>query len=202
MSEEEKRKIEEYIKDNMNKEQNIIEEIRSLAKNPNIKNLLIDIGIPLLSTIMGVCGSLMPGMSAAAHNDDMKVKLTAWMREQREGKSSFPSVLKKYLKEKGYEDAHPAFYNSILMDRRLFSKLIREEKPYHPDERTVYKLSIGLKQTLDEAQELLLSAGYMFNNYQNISLIIKYCIENKIYDIDKVDEYLIMFGEKPLFSLE
>lgn len=208
MNREEKKKIEKYLEENMHVKRDILEELRDLSKNSNLRDILTDIGSSFLSSVLP--GALPPAagniwkksQKRDSGENGQKETMKEWMDGQRKGKSSFPRVLKKYIKEKGYEGAYSRLYNKILMDRRLFSKLINEEEPRHPSDRTVFKLAIGLELTAAEAQELLSSTGYIFNSYQKTHLIIKYCIENSVYEIDKVDEYLIMFGEKPLFSSE
>lgn len=49
------------------------------------------------------------------------------------------------------------------------------------------------KLSLDEANELLNSAGYALSKSQDFDLIIQFCLEKKIYDLYIVNEMLETF---------
>ena len=57
-------------------------------------------------------------------------------------------------------------------------------------------LPINFRTTLlkrYELDELLYSAGYTLSTNNNFDLVISFCIENNIYDIDIVNDYLYTF---------
>ena len=183
---EEKKELEEYLKKNQNEE---------------LKTLFTDIGAALLAAFLGgdktqAASYNQPGSGS---NGEINSELSLWMKQQMNDHESFQSLLLKHLEKKGYKDRFSDFYKKIYLDRRLFSKLATEAYQYHPEKKTVFKLIFGLELTMDEAQKLLLSAGYSFNSHQQYDMIIKYCIEKGIYKLEQIDEYLQMFSEKPLF---
>ncbi len=202
---EEKQSIETYLEKNLKKNETIFDYACNLLEDKAVKDNMIDFGVALLGSILGdAVGPLTMGQSARPHgpvqDGGKKQEMNDWMKRQKDEHESFPSVLRRNLDTKGYKDCYSVFYKKIDMDRRLFSKLSSEANSYRPEKKTVFKLLIGLELDIEDAQELLEASGYTFHNFEQYDLIVKYCIENKIYSMTKVDEYLILFGEKPLFS--
>ena len=99
----------------------------------------------------------------------------------------FHKLLFKYIDDKGLKDSD--VYNKAYVDRRLFSK-IRSNEKYHPSKETVIALSASLELTIDELEELLGSASYYLPKNNKFDLIIRFCFEKKIYDIDVINEFL------------
>lgn len=204
---EEKQSIEAYLKKNLKKNDTVFDYVGNLLEDVAVKSAVINLGAVLLENILeDTVGSLIVGQSKNPHgsvqDEEKKQEMNKWMKRQKEEHENFPSVLRRNLDAKGYKNCYPVFYKKIDMDRRLFSKLSSEANPYRPEKKTVFKLMIGLELDIEAAQELLEAGGYTFHNFEQYDLIVKYCIENKIYSITKVDEYLVLFGEKPLFSEE
>jgi hypothetical protein len=103
---------------------------------------------------------------------------------------SFSQTLFKFIKEKGISETD--CYKNANVDRRLFSK-IRSNKNYQPRKNTVFALVIGLKLNLDEAKELLDSAGYSISHSIKQDLIMEYLIKKQIFDILQVNDVLYSF---------
>lgn len=122
--------------------------------------------------------------------DNLEIKL-------ENKKESFSEYLLKLIDDKGKTDVE--VYKKANIDRRLFSK-IRTEKNYSPKKATVLSLAIGLELSLEETEELLKRAGYSLSESCNFDIIVAYFIENKIYDIFKIDETLFYYKEKLLSS--
>ena len=61
------------------------------------------------------------------------------------------------------------------------------------------RLVIALNLDYHECKHLIKAAGYILNR-DPFDIVIRYCVENKIYDPLKVDQLLIEQGLKPLFS--
>lgn len=83
-------------------------------------------------------------------------------------------------------------YKSVSIDRRLFSK-IRCNEHYIPKKENVIKLCLALTLKKDEVIELLDSVVYSLCTNNNVDLIISFCLENNIYDINIVNDYLYTF---------
>ncbi len=102
-------------------------------------------------------------------------------------KPKFRDILFKYIDNKKLKDSD--VYNKVNLDRRLFSK-IRCDEDYNPSKETVLLLALSLELSEGELNELLSTTSYHLSNSSISDLIIKFCILNKIYDIDTVNEFL------------
>ena len=89
-------------------------------------------------------------------------------------------------------------YGPVYMRRQDFSRLINP-KNYDVSKQTVWHIILGLKCSLEEADDLLFSAGYT-RRKNTFDLILQYFIEHKEYRIMLINEVLEEFKQKP-FSL-
>ena len=94
-------------------------------------------------------------------------------------KPSFSENLFKIIDAKGIKDS--SVYKKADIDRRLFSK-IRSDLNYHPAKNTAIKLCLALEQDIPETEQLLETAGYCLSLSDTSDLIVRYCIEHKIFD--------------------
>ena len=102
---------------------------------------------------------------------------------------SFNEILFSFIDEKNVKDSE--IYKKVDIDRKLFSK-IRCNKNYIPRKNVVIKLCFALGLTKDKFNKLLNSAGYSLS-YSKFDLIIAYCLENSIYDISIINDYLYTY---------
>ena len=100
---------------------------------------------------------------------------------------SFYECLSKHLNNKGMSE--PDLYNAVGISRQTFYK-IKYEEGYIPRRRTVFYFILILQLNSLQANELLSLAGYQFNPMSNVEQYIKYCIENGLYNIDEINDYL------------
>ena len=87
-------------------------------------------------------------------------------------------------------------YQKAGIDRKLFSKMRR--KDYRPKAKTLYAFIIVLQLTLDDAVDLLASAGYAFSSASRLDLAVKFCVEKGIGDLDEVNNALYELGMETL----
>ena len=104
----------------------------------------------------------------------------------RNKEDSFQSVLFSFIDKSGLTDSE--VYNKVNIDRRLFSKIRNEN--YHPSKETVILLGIALKLSEEEIEDLLHKASYSLPKNNVYDLIIRFCFKEKIYDLDKINEFL------------
>ena len=87
-------------------------------------------------------------------------------------------------------------YNSVDIDRRTWSKIISNK--INPSLEVAVKIAIGLKLSNEECKIMLKKLNYTLSRSSEFSLIIRYCLENKIYDLIKINEMLYSKGQKNL----
>ena len=110
---------------------------------------------------------------------------------------SFSVMLFKFIIDKDIDQVK--LYQHVMVSRSVFSK-IRSSDTYQPDKDTVFKFAIGLRLNLEEGITFLASAGFNFKLSSNRDLIIRHCLELAKFDLIMVDQLLVDFKEKPLFS--
>ena len=108
-------------------------------------------------------------------------------------KPSFCDSLFGIIDERGIKDS--AVYKKADIDRRLFSK-IRSDSDYHPAKNTAIRLCLALELDIIETEKLLESAGYCLSLSSTTDLVIRYCIEHKIFNIISVNEAIDYFSGK------
>ncbi len=102
---------------------------------------------------------------------------------------SFKEILFSFIDEKGVKDSE--VYKKVDIDRKLFSK-IRCNSDYIPRRNVIIKLCFALGLSKDNFNKLLNSAGYSLSK-SKFDLIITYCLDNGIYDINIVNDYLYTY---------
>ena len=108
---------------------------------------------------------------------------------------SFQQRLFRMIDERKMTD--PEVYRRANLDRKLFSK-IRCNEEYIPKKKTIVALAIALRLNLDDTRDLLNSAGLALTNNSKADLIVRFCLENGIYDIFEVNALLFKFGQPTL----
>jgi hypothetical protein len=110
---------------------------------------------------------------------------------------SFSETLFQFIDDKHIDEVK--LYQHVMVSRSVFSK-IRSSNAYQPDKDTVFKFAIGLRLNLEEGIRFLATAGFNFKLSSNRDLIIHHCLQVGKFDLIMVDQLLVQFREKPLFS--
>lgn len=109
---------------------------------------------------------------------------------------TFSQRLLRMIDERGMTDSEA--YTKAYVDRRHFSK-IRKDVNYVPNKKTVLAFTIALELSLDEAKDLLKSAGFALSRSSKTDIIVAYFLQNKIYDMFEINDVLYAYGQ-PVFG--
>ena len=103
---------------------------------------------------------------------------------------TFSELLVNYIEEKGLNNAD--VYKAAQIDRRHFSKIISNTL-YKPTRDTVISFIIALKLNLEEANDLMATAGYAFSKSSLRDVVLEFFIRTQNYDINEINEVLYSF---------
>lgn len=106
---------------------------------------------------------------------------------------TFTETVIEHINQKGYKD--PEVYKAAKIDRRLFSKIV-SNKWYSPSKDTVTAIIMGLKLSINEAEDLYSRAGFTLSHSDKRDIVIEYFIIKKMYDLTVVNEVLYGLGER------
>lgn len=117
----------------------------------------------------------------------MNTKISEYLNCHRS--KSFNEILFSYIDKSGHKDSE--IYKKVDIDRKLFSK-IRCDSDYIPRRKVIIKLCLALRLDRIDFNRLLNSAGYSLSN-NKFDQVISFCLENKVYDLGQVNNYLYTY---------
>ena len=121
----------------------------------------------------------------------MNKGLENYIKEKNSNNETFSQMLLRLIDEKGLSDVQ--VYKRANLDRKYFSKL-RCDMQYKPKKTVVCALALALELDNPTCKKLVKRAGYILTSASRFDLTIRYCIENKIYNLFKVNELLLSQG--------
>ena len=111
---------------------------------------------------------------------------------KQDGDETFSEMLLRLIDESGKKRA--VIYARANIDRRHFSKIANNED-YQPGKQTVLAFAIALKLDFEKTKALLASAGFTLSNANLADVIVSAFIENKIFDINLVNQILYKYNQ-------
>ena len=111
--------------------------------------------------------------------------------------AGFSETLLKLIDKTGKKDSE--IYKKALLSKQHFSK-IRNNPDYKPTKQTAIALALALELDLDTAKDLIGRAGYALTNSSKFDLIIRYCIEQKNYNLVEINFILFEHDQSLLGS--
>ena len=109
----------------------------------------------------------------------------------KEKSLDFVTYLYQLMDKYGY-DKNSDLYNKANISKQSWSLITSGQ--VSPSLKTLIKIIFTLRLDNHECKYLLKKAGYTLASSSNYALIIRYCLENKIYDLSKLNDYLIEYG--------
>lgn len=106
---------------------------------------------------------------------------------------SFVDKMLDYINIKHLRDSD--VYKAAQVDRRLFSKIVLD-RSYKPAKDTCIALSLALKLSLSEANDILSRAGYVLSHSSKRDVVIEYFFREQIYNLNDVNEILFRLEQK------
>lgn len=94
---------------------------------------------------------------------------------------SFAYKLFDWIDARGITDVE--CYKRANVDKKTFSKIKCNPQTYKPSKQTAVAFAIALRLNLEETQDLLASAGLTLSASFVFDKIIRYFIQNEVYDI-------------------
>ena len=161
-----------------------IKHIEKLVSDYIQKNFLPPIG----ATCFGLMGVI--GIEAFNCFNADTIKFREHFEQNKD--ESFSQMLLRFVKESGEKNS--TIYNRANIDRRHFSKIANHED-YQPSKQTVLAFSIALKLGFEKTKALLASAGFTLSNANLSDVIVSAFIENKIFDINLVNQILYKYNQ-------
>ena len=114
----------------------------------------------------------------------------------RQADAGFSETLLREIDKTGKKDSE--IYKKANISKQHFSK-IRNDPEYRPKKPTAVALAVALQLDMEQTKDLIGRAGYTLNNNSKFDLIVRYFIENHIYDIIQINIALHDF-DQPLLG--
>ena len=130
-------------------------------------------------------GAFLPLIGAGIFLDDVLLRLKSKLNKADE---TFIERLLRLIDERGMTDVEA--YKRAGIDRKYFSKIRNGQIP---SAKVIYALIFALGLNLDDAKDLLASAGYSISPASKFDLVMEFCIMEG-YDIDTVNGILYEMG--------
>lgn len=136
------------------------------------------------------CQALRPSFPKAAPSKPQSLEELL-----RHTDAGFSETLLKLIDRSGKKDS--VIYKKANLSKQHFSK-IRNNPDYKPTKATALALALALELDLEETKDLIGRAGYALTGSSKFDLIVRYFIEQGIYDVMQINLTLYEFDQSLL----
>lgn len=121
-------------------------------------------------------------------------RLAEFVKKKQE---PFNKCLFQIIDEKGLKDSD--VYKQSGLTRQMFSK-IRCKEDYIPSKSIMLSLAVGMQLTVNETEKLLASGNQLLSMSDTGDLIVRFFMEQGVYNLDVYNEYLFEYDQHLLGS--
>lgn len=107
--------------------------------------------------------------------------------------------LRKLASERGIYKVNDSTFKEANILKSYWSKLVNDTVSTHDKDKLI-RIAIFLKLNLKETSKLLYKAGFTLSEENKKDEVIAFCIEEKIYDLNNVNDILVEKGLPTIFS--
>jgi hypothetical protein len=107
--------------------------------------------------------------------------------------TSWQEMVFRWIDFKGLKDSD--VYKKGNISKQTFSK-IRSNVDYQPNKDTAIQMCFGLELCIDDSLDLIGKAGFNLSNSIKRDIVVRYFIENEMYNVDSLNMALDEFGMK------
>ena len=117
-----------------------------------------------------------------------------YIKKHKTNEEKSSSLLRyiELLKEKHGIKKDSDIYNKANISRQNWHSITSEES--QPKLVTILKIAFAMKLDNHECKYLLKKVGYTLASSSKFALVIRYCLDNKIYELYEVNDYLERCG--------
>ena len=109
----------------------------------------------------------------------------------KEKSQDFVDYLLQLMEKHGFKN-DPDLYNKANISRQSWNAIINRK--VEPQLNTALKIIFALEADNHECKYLLKKIGITLASSSKFALVVRYCIENKIYDLYEVNKFLEQQG--------
>lgn len=176
------------------------EDIRDFIVNNEIYNIVQSLNIPKEIVLFdGYPSSVMGHVLGDREIERALNNKVTELKSKYQTLGEFVNILIE-SRERDYPDISKRM-DKVGVSRQYKHKLINNK--CRPTKQKLICLAIGLRLNIEETETLLRKAEYsLIDELSEFDCIVAYFIKNNIYSTMKIDNYLEMFGQPTIFSIE